>query len=54
MNRTAYRLSLALAAAIAATGAGLTPALAAAGPSMTVNHGAVNIAVPGLHNSLRF
>lgn len=32
----------------------LSPALAATGPSMTVNHGDVNIAVPGPRSSLRF
>src|SRR3984885_12973253 len=32
----------------------LTPALAATGPSMTVNHGSVSIAVPGPNDSLRF
>jgi hypothetical protein len=41
------------AAALTAAGA-LTPALAATGPSMTANHGSVNIAVPGPNHSLRF
>ena len=41
------------AAALTAAGA-LTPAQAATGPSMTANHGSVNIAVPGPNHSLRF
>jgi hypothetical protein len=43
----------ATAAALTAAGS-LTPALAATGPSMTANHGSVNIAVPGPNHSLRF
>ncbi len=46
-----------LAAVSADTLAGvtaLTPALAATGPSMTANHNAVNIAVPGPGNSRWF
>ena len=43
----------AAAAALTAAGA-VTPALAATGPSMTVNNGSVNIAVPGPNHSLRF
>jgi hypothetical protein len=43
----------ATAAALTAAGA-MTPALAATGPSMTANHGSVNIAVPGPNHSLRF
>ena len=53
-SRTVRRLAAASVAAAALTLAGLTPALAATGPSMTANHGGVNISVPGPHNSLRF
>ncbi|MGH3398209.1 MAG: hypothetical protein ACRDPO_26325, partial [Streptosporangiaceae bacterium] len=53
-SRAVRRLAAASLAATALTLAGLTPALAAAGPSMTANHGGVNIAVPGPLNSLRF
>ncbi|MGH3402555.1 MAG: hypothetical protein ACRDRJ_08620 [Streptosporangiaceae bacterium] len=52
-----YRLGGLLAAVSAGALAGvaaLTPALAATGPSMTANHNAANIAVPGPGNSLRF
>jgi hypothetical protein len=49
------RLAAVTVTAAALTAAGtLTPALAATGPSMTVNHGSVNIAVQGPHHSLRF
>jgi hypothetical protein len=40
-------------AALTAAGA-VTPALAATGPSMTVNHGIVNIVRQGTGNSLLF
>ena len=43
------------AAAVAVLGAaGLAPAMAATGPSMTVNHNSVNISVVGAANRLRF
>ena len=57
MNKAKFgwRLTAVWVAAAAVTAAGpLTPALAATGPSITANHGAVNIAVQGPHNSLLF
>ena len=43
------------AAAVTVLGAaGLAPAMAATGPSMTVNHNSVNIAIQGPNNSLKF
>ena len=44
---------LCAAAALLGT-SGLAPAMAATGPSMTVNGNSVNIAIQGPHNSLKF
>ena len=59
MTRAGFRLRLAavtvaVAAAVPTAASTLTPALAATGPAMTVNHGSVNIAVQGPNDSLLF
>ena len=46
--------AIGLAAAAMLAASGLAPALAATGPSMTVNHNSVNIAVQGPSNRLKF
>ena len=47
-------LAVAATASLALGAAGLVPAMASTPPSMTVNHGAVNIAIQGPNDSLRF
>ncbi len=49
---SALRLAAATAAVLGA--AGLAPAMAGTPPSMTANHGSVNIAIQGPNNSLKF
>ncbi len=46
--------AIGLAAAAMLAASGLAPALAATGPSMTVNHNSVNIAIQGPGNRLKF
>jgi len=53
-RRRLAAVTVAVAAAVLTAASTLTPALAATGPAMTVNHGSVNIAVQGPHDSLRF
>jgi hypothetical protein len=53
-SRRLATFSAALAATGLALAGALTPALAATGPALTVNHNSVNMAVPGPNNSLRF
>ena len=56
LSRSGGRIaSVSLCAAAAVLGAaGLAPAMASTGPSMTVNGNSVNIAIQGPHNSLKF
>ncbi len=54
ISRAAVRLGLAAATAAVLGAAGLAPAMASTPPSMTANHGSVNIAIQGPHNSLKF
>jgi len=54
MSRLRLAVSVAATAAALIAAGGLTPALAASGPSMTVNNGSVNMAIQGPRESLRF
>ena len=47
-------VTVTVTAAVLTAAGTLTPALAATGPSMTVNNGSVNIAVQGADDSLLF
>jgi hypothetical protein len=52
--RRGAALALAATASLGLIGAGLAPAMASTPPSMTANHGSVNIAIQGPKNSLKF
>jgi hypothetical protein len=53
-DRRLGAVTVTVTAAVLTAAGTLTPALAATGPSMTVNNGSVNIAAQGANDSLLF